>query len=71
MSGEKPELFLFVWDEFFPECTYGLAVAVAETMEQAQEAIRQHVDYDVKHWGPMRKLPVTEPIAFAVPGGAV
>ena len=70
MSAEKPELFLFVWDEFCPDYTDGLAVAIAETVEQAQKLVQQSIHYQVDDWGPVQKFPVTEPIAFWVNGGA-
>lgn len=67
----KPELFLFVWDKFSPDYTDG-AIAIAETVEQAQKLINKSLRYEVKvyEWGPVQKFPVTEPIAFWVNGGA-
>ncbi len=69
MSAEKQELFMFVWDQFCSDYTNGLAVAIAETVEQAQELIEQRRGYQVYDWGPVKQLPVTEPIAFCVSGG--
>lgn len=70
-EAEKPELFLFVWDKFCPDYTDGLAVAIAETVEQAQKLVQQSVHYEIgkDEWGPVQKFPVTEPIAFWVNGG--
>lgn len=71
-EAEKPELFLFVWDEFCPDYTDGLAVAIAETVEQAEELIRQSRNSEFEAydpWGPVQKFSVTEPIAFWVNGG--
>jgi hypothetical protein len=70
-EAEKPELFLFVWDKFSPDYTDG-AIAIAETVEQAQKLINKSLRYEVKvyEWGPVQKFPVTEPIAFWVNGGA-
>ncbi len=69
MSTQNPELFMFVWDQFCSDYTNGLAVAIAETVEQAQELIEQRRGYQVYDWGPVKQFPVTEPIAFCVSGG--
>jgi hypothetical protein len=69
MSGEKPKLFMFVWSQFCPDYTNGLAVAIAETVEQAQKLIEQRRGYEVHEWGPVQQFPATEPIAFCVSGG--
>ena len=47
-EAEKTELFLFVWDKFSPDYTDVLAVAIAETVEQAQKLINQSLRYEVK-----------------------
>ena len=70
MSGQsKPELHLFVWDEFCSDYTDGLAVAIAETVEQAQKLIEKKRDCRVFDWGPVQQFPANEPIAFCVNGG--
>ena len=69
MSGEKPELFLFVWTEFCTDFTDGLAFAVAETVEQAQRLIERNRGCAVTDWGRVQQFPVTGPIAFHVDGG--
>jgi len=40
MTDTKPELLLYVWEEFSPDHKDGLAFAVAETEEQAKEMVR-------------------------------
>lgn len=70
MSGEKPELFVFVWTKFCPDWGNGLAFAVAETVEQAQRLIEKKRGYEVYDWGPVQQFPANEPIAFSVSGGA-
>ncbi len=63
----KPsKLKLFVWEEFCPDYTSGLAVAIAETVHEAQDLIGR--DY-ISDWGPVREFPLTEPRAFSVTGG--
>ncbi len=69
MGSKKPDLFLFVWDQFCPDYSDGLAVAIAETVEQAQRLVEQAKGYEVYEWGRVQKLPVTEPIVFFVNGG--
>ena len=71
MSTEKPELFLFVWNEFSPDYSDGLLVAIAETAEQAQKLINQSRRYEdeVNEWGPVHRFPVTKPMAFWANGG--
>jgi hypothetical protein len=70
VMSEKPELFLFVWAQFCPDYTDGLAFAIAETVEQAQKLIEQKRGYRPTDWGPVQQFPASEPIAFCVTGGA-
>ena len=70
MSGETPELFLFAWAYFCDGDAGGIAFAIAETLEQAQQMIEQRRGYEVSNWGPLRQFPVTEPVAFYVSGDA-
>ena len=65
----KLELFLFVWTQFCPDYSSGLAVAIAETVEQAQKLIEQSRGYKVSDWGPVQVFPANRPIAFCVNGG--
>ena len=66
--GSEPKMRLFVWTEFRPDYSYGLAFAIAENIEQAQaEVVKRHGDFG--DWGHAAEFPVTEPIAFAVSGG--
>ena len=70
MSGEKPQLYLFVWTEFCTDFTDGLAFAIAETVEQAQRLIERTRGCAVSDWGRVQQFPASEPIAFCVTGGA-
>jgi hypothetical protein len=60
---------LFVWEGFCPDYTDGLAFAVAETVEQAQELVTKAKGYDPFEWGTLKELDLSSPIAFAVSGG--
>ena len=70
MSKRRPELFVFVWAQFCPDYSNGLAFAIAETVEQAQKLIKQKRGYGATDWGPVQQFPATELIAFCVTGGA-
>lgn len=61
---------LFVWDQFTPDYWDGLAFAVTETIQQAQDTVATHLGYYPVKWGPAQELDLLNPIAFAVPGGA-
>ena len=83
MTDTKPELLLYVWEQFSPDYKDGLAFAVAETEEQAKEMIRvnlfgqEYVDKDPfclkqaerLEWGPMQVFRIDQSVAFAVIGG--
>ena len=69
MSKRRPELSLFVWTEFCPDYSNGLAFAIAETVEQAQKLIEHKRGYRPSDWGPVQVFPATGPIAFCVSGG--
>ena len=71
VMSEQPklELFLFVWTQFCPDYSNGLAFAIAETVEQAQKLIEHKRGYRPTDWGPVQVFPATGPIAFCVSGG--
>jgi hypothetical protein len=70
LSGPPaPQLRLFVWVGFCPDYTDGLAVAVAETEEQAKALVIEDQGYNPADWGNMKVYPLSSPIAFSVSGG--
>ena len=60
---------LFVWTEFCPDYTDGLAFAIAENVEQAHRLVIESKGYEPFDWGPVQEFPVTEPRSFCVAGG--
>lgn len=66
--GNK-KLKLFVWDEFCPDYSDGLAFAIAETVQEAQELVINSMGYSTSSWGPVREYPIAK-IARSVSGGS-
>ncbi len=63
------KLKLYVWEEFAPDYSEGLAFAIAENIEEAQEILLEKRDYsDTKDWGPVKEFPIKK-IGFYVNGG--
>jgi hypothetical protein len=62
-------LRLFVWSGFCPDYTNGLAFAVAESIEQAQELVTKENGYEPFEWGTLQVFDFTEARAFCVSGG--
>lgn len=61
---------LFVWTEFCPDYTDGLAFAIAENIEQAQKMVTEAKGYAPFDWGTVQEFPVTEARSFCVSGGS-
>lgn len=62
------ELRLYVWSKFAPDWTDGLAVAIAESEEQARSMVVGEIGYSPGDWGPVDVIEI-KPAAFAVRGG--
>lgn len=62
---------LFVWEEFSPDWTDGLAFAIADDLDQAMEMVAEDQCFskNATNWGPVTILPLDEPCAFSVCGG--
>ena len=67
--ASEVKMRLFVWEEFCPDYTDGLAFAIAETVDQAQKLITQSRGYEPFDWGRLKEFDLSEPVAFAVSGG--
>lgn len=64
------ELKLFVWTEFEPDYTDGLAFAIAETEEEAKElVIKEKYGSVPRKWGNLEILSLNEKTARSVEGG--
>jgi hypothetical protein len=64
------KLKLFVWNEFMPDYSDGLAFAIAKDMPEAQNMIIGELGYNPSDWGPVIIKSLDEKIAFACPGGS-
>ena len=47
----EKKLNLYIWTEFQPDYSNGLAFAIAETVEEAQEMITAQQDLEIDNWG--------------------
>lgn len=68
-------LKLFVWENFVPDYTNGLAFAIAETLEQATAMVRENQfknngkRWASDDWGDVKVYPLDKPISFFTEGG--
>lgn len=60
---------LYVWNEFNPDYTDGLAFAIAKSEEEARKLVETQRGVRVSTWGSLSIHPLNKPIAFAVCGG--
>lgn len=63
------KLKIFVWPEFSPDYTNGLAFAIAETEKDAKDMIAEENGHPPNDWGPMEIRDI-EPCAYLVYGGS-
>jgi len=69
MKTKKPELRLYVWDNFNPDYTEGLAFAIAGSEKEARKLIEQDRGFPVSDWGPLCVRPLNQRYATSVSGG--
>jgi len=69
METEK-KLYLYVWREFAPDYTNGLAIAIAENERQARDLVIEVYGCNTSDWGPVDVYEIGEPMAFACAGGS-
>jgi hypothetical protein len=65
----KEKLKLFVWEDFSPNYTAGLAFAIAHTTEEAMAKVIESRGYEVYHWGILTIHPLDTVYANSVSGG--
>ena len=65
----KPKLKLYVWTDFCPDWSGGLAVAIARTEEEARKQVIKAY-FNVSDWGTLTVYPLTRRMAAAVSGGS-
>ena len=65
------EYRIYVWREFLPDWSNGLAVACATSLEEAIAKVEAAIEFkhDVQSWGPVEIYSIREPMAFAIAGG--
>ena len=68
-KAEITPLKLFVWENFAPDYTCGLAVAIARNETDAQAQIKECMGYNPSSWGTLTVHDLSHRKAFAVPGG--
>ena len=65
----KKKLKLFIWTEFCPDYTDGLAFAIAENETEAKKLIEKELNCDVYTWGNLEIRRLDHRVARAVYGG--
>jgi len=65
----EANLRLFVWTEFCPDYSSGLAFAIAKDETDARKLIERQRGYEVFTWGKLNIYPLTRRIAQSVSGG--
>ena len=65
----KDKLRLFVWTDFSPDYTSGIAFAIAHDETDAREQIAEYHGYNPSDWGDLEIHPLNTRIARAVSGG--
>ncbi len=69
---------LYVWENYCPDYTSGLAIALANSLGEAKNLIRKEYNfgfgvgcagYEPK-WGEFKTYAIDSPIAFEVSGGS-
>lgn len=66
----KTEMKLYVWTEFDPDYTGGLAFAIAKDETQAQKKVRKAYYGEPYSWGTLKVYRIDRAIAYAVGGGS-
>ena len=65
----KSKLKLYVWTDFCPDYTSGLAFAIAKDETDARKQIQDMRGYEVYQWGDLTIHPLTRRFAQCVDGG--
>lgn len=63
------ELKLYVWTEFCPDYTNGLAFAIASSQKEAMDKIKDNHSY-IHRWGNLTIHELNEEISYSVMGGS-
>lgn len=60
---------IFIWTEFSPDYTSGLAFAIAESEKEARELVIEHHGFCPSEWGVLEVRELDSPVARSVSGG--
>lgn len=66
---KKAKLKLFVWTDYCPDYTGGLAFAIAKDETEARRLVGEKRGFTVSHWGDLEILELNNPVAREVSGG--
>lgn len=66
----RKRMKLFVYTDFCPDYSSGLAVALAHTEDEARKQIEAYRGYKVYDWGTLAVFPVSRKMAQCVSGGS-
>lgn len=67
-TKQKTKLRLYVWTEFGPDYSNGLAFAIARDEADARKQIEECSDFHIHDWGVLQDYPLTQRIAKSVRG---
>lgn len=67
---KKPAFKLYVWDEFAPDYTSGLAFAIATDEKDARKQVIFRCGFEPSEWGKVQVFPLNKRIAFKRYGGS-
>ena len=65
----KTKLKLYIWKDFCPDYTSGLAFAIAKDETDARKLIEEEMGFTIYDWGELEVKPLSRRIARAVSGG--
>jgi len=61
---------LFIWTDFSPDCTGGLAFAIASNEQEARKLVIEYTGWEPDDWGDLEVTSLDHPIARSVSGGS-
>lgn len=67
---KRSNLKLFIWTDFSPNYTSGLAFAIAKDEAEARKLIEKERGFEVYTWGELEIRRIDQRVARSVSGGA-
>jgi len=65
----KTKLKLYIWKDFCPDYTSGLAFAIAKDETETRKLVEKQTGLWIHDWGELEVRPLSRRIARAVTGG--